>query len=288
MVTDPGRGHQPPRERAPSIPDPGPRHPARLPGWRRLAELRGVPGTSRGAEMRIWHAGSLAAAASRTSTSTTSSVWAATSSRTWPPACSSTRPAILSCWARPAPAGPTWRSGSASRLSNAATGSRSRQRSTESPVSRPSRNLGTLNAELSRLRRYGLSVVDEIRYILFGQDAANLSFNSCHPASAVFFASLDGCSRHHANPAPSRDSRAAAAEIHAATTSGLAPASSRGVCGDRPLSARRPPGCVRERRYAPGHGSCVGISEAPRSRLACSRGVDAPLDSATRDVDPCG
>ena len=48
--------------------------------------------------------------------------------------------------------------------------------STGSPDSRPPTNAGRLPAELAKLRRYGLLIVDEVGYIPFEQDAANLFF----------------------------------------------------------------------------------------------------------------
>ncbi|MDQ0616720.1 DNA replication protein DnaC [Arthrobacter globiformis] len=59
---------------------------------------------------------------------------------------------------------------------NWATGSFSRPRSTGSPGSNPAHQNGRLPKELIRLRRYGLIIVDEVGYIPFEQDAANLFF----------------------------------------------------------------------------------------------------------------
>jgi hypothetical protein len=42
---------------------------------------------------------------------------------------------------------------------------------------------GRLHAELTRLGRYPLIVIDEVGYIPFEADAANLFFSSCRPAT---------------------------------------------------------------------------------------------------------
>ena len=97
-------------------------------------------------------------------------------SPTWAPACSSPRPRTWSCSGRPAPARPTWRSASASRPPKPGTGCCSTPPPAGSPACRRAHSRGKLASELVKLRRYGLLVVDEVGYIPFEQDAANLFF----------------------------------------------------------------------------------------------------------------
>ena len=56
------------------------------------------------------------------------------------------------------------------------TGCCSRPRQTGSPASPTPTGKGRLPQKLARLRRYGLIIVDEVGYLPFEQDAANLFF----------------------------------------------------------------------------------------------------------------
>ncbi|AFC42719.1 transposase [Mycobacterium intracellulare MOTT-02] len=102
------------------------------------------------------------------STGTWSLIWV--QGRSW------ARPATWCCSARRALARPTSRSGWRSRPHRPGTESRSPPRWTGSPGSKAAHNAGRLPAELAKLRRIGLLVVDEVGYIPFEQDAANLFF----------------------------------------------------------------------------------------------------------------
>ena len=92
-----------------------------------------------------------------------------------PPAGSSPRPATWSCSAHPAPARPTWPPRWASPPPGTDTGCCSRPRPTGSPAS-PTPTAPAGSPRLTRLRRYGLIIVDEVGYLPFEQDAANLFF----------------------------------------------------------------------------------------------------------------
>ena len=120
--------------------------------------------------------GSVRPRRSRTSSSTTSRRSNATSSPTWPPARSSPRPRTWSCSAHPGPGKPTSRSGSG--IKAAQTGHRVLFATATEWVTRlqAAHSAGRLAEELARLRRYGLLIVDEVGYIPFEQDAANLFF----------------------------------------------------------------------------------------------------------------
>ena len=76
---------------------------------------------------------------------------------------------------RPGPAKPTSRSGSRSGPAKPATASRSRPPPNGSPAS-ATRHAGRLHDELRRLGRYPVLVVDEVGYIPFEAEAANLFF----------------------------------------------------------------------------------------------------------------
>ena len=84
--------------------------------------------------------------------------------------------ATSSCSARPAPAKPTSRSRLG--ISAAQQGHRVLFATATDWVARlqTAHQLGRLPAELVRLRRYGLIIVDEVGYIPFDQDTANLFF----------------------------------------------------------------------------------------------------------------
>ena len=121
--------------------------------------------------------GSPPAKRSRSSTSTISPEPAATPSPTSPPPSSSPKPKTPCCSAHPAPAKPTCRSDSASPPPNTATGCYSRRPSTGVARLQTAHQHGRLAAELAKLRRYALLIVDEVGYIPFEQDAANLFFH---------------------------------------------------------------------------------------------------------------
>ena len=70
---------------------------------------------------------------------------------------------------------------------------------------------GKLPAELARLRRYGLIIIDEVGYLPFEQDAANLVFqlvsSRYEHASLVLTSNLPFCSwvgRSATKPSPPR------------------------------------------------------------------------------------
>jgi DNA replication protein DnaC len=98
-----------------------------------------------------------------------------TCSRTWPPAPTSPRPRTWSCSAHP---------GSASILAvglgiKAAQNGYSVLFDTASQwISRlaVAHNAGQLETELKKIRRYKLIIIDEVGYIPFDTDAANLFF----------------------------------------------------------------------------------------------------------------
>jgi hypothetical protein len=112
----------------------------------------------------------------RTSASTTSRALNATPSRTWPPARSSPKPPTSSCSDRPAPAKPILRPGWACAPPSWATGCCSRLLSTGSPGSRLRIRAGGCRRSWSGCAATGLIIVDEVGYIPFEQDAANLFF----------------------------------------------------------------------------------------------------------------
>ena len=92
------------------------------------------------------------------------------------PARSSPRPATSCCSARPAPAKPTSRPRSASIAAH--HGHRVLFATAVDWVARltEAHRHGKLPGELARLRRYGLIIIDEVGYLPFEQDAANLVF----------------------------------------------------------------------------------------------------------------
>ena len=119
--------------------------------------------------------GSRHARPSTTSTGTTSPPSVNKSPRS-PPGRSSPRPATSCCSAHPAPAKPTSPQGSASVAAH--HGHRVLFATAVDWVARlqDAHRLGRLPAELARLRRYGLIIIDEVGYLPFEQDAANLVF----------------------------------------------------------------------------------------------------------------
>ena len=89
----------------------------------------------------------------------------------------SSPPGTTSCSsAHPAPAKPTSRSGWRSAPAKPDTGSCSPPPPTGSPALADAHHAGKLQAELARLGRYPLLVVDEVGYIPFEPEAANLFF----------------------------------------------------------------------------------------------------------------
>ncbi len=70
----------------------------------------------------------------------------------------------------------TWRSRWRSGPARPATGSPSPPPQNGSPASRPPRTRNSLDAELRRMERYGLIVVDEVGYLPLERQAANLLF----------------------------------------------------------------------------------------------------------------
>ena len=100
----------------------------------------------------------------------------ATSSRTWAP---STSPPPRRTWcssARPAPARPTWPSGWPSAPARPGTGSLFATAAEWVARLADAHHAGRLQAELIRLGRYPLLVIDEVGYIPFEPEAANLFF----------------------------------------------------------------------------------------------------------------
>ncbi len=99
-----------------------------------------------------------------------------TSSRTWG-RWTSSPPKTTSCSSdHPAPARPTSRSGSRSAPAKPGTGSCSPPPPNGSPASPTPTTPARLQAELVRLGRYPLLVIDEVGYIPFEPEAANLFF----------------------------------------------------------------------------------------------------------------
>ncbi len=86
------------------------------------------------------------------------------------------KPTTSSFSARPAPAKPTWPSGSASGPAKPAIGSRSPPRPSGSTASATPTTQDRLHEELTRLGRIPLLVIDEVGYIPFEAEAANLFF----------------------------------------------------------------------------------------------------------------
>ena len=87
------------------------------------------------------------------------------------------RHATTSCSsARPAPARPTSPPGSGSGPAKPATASRSPPPPSGSPASATPTHQGRLHAELTRLGRVPLLIIDEVGYIPFDGEAANLFF----------------------------------------------------------------------------------------------------------------
>ena len=100
----------------------------------------------------------------------------ATSSRTWAPWTSSPRRTTWSSWARPAPARPTWPSAWPSGPARPGTGSLFATAAEWVARLAEAHHAGRLQAELTRLGRYPLLVIDEVGYIPFEPEAANLFF----------------------------------------------------------------------------------------------------------------
>jgi hypothetical protein len=119
--------------------------------------------------------GSRPARLSKTSTSTPSPP-SASRSLPWPPARSSPKPATSSCSAHPGTGKTHIATGLAIRACQA--GHRVLFATATDWVTRltDAHRHGLLPKELTRLRRYGLIIVDEVGYLPFEQDAANLFF----------------------------------------------------------------------------------------------------------------
>ena len=120
--------------------------------------------------------GSRPASRWRSSTSTTPADSNATSSRTWAPWTSSPPKTTWCSSARPAPARPTWRSAWRSGPAKPGTGSCSPPPREWVARLADAHHAGRLQAELVRLGRYPLLVIDEVGYIPFEPEAANLFF----------------------------------------------------------------------------------------------------------------
>ena len=97
-------------------------------------------------------------------------------SPTWAPWTSSPPGRTWSSSARPAPARPTWRSGWRSGPARPATGCCSPPPRQWVARLADAHHAGRLQAELVRLGRYPLLVIDEVGYIPFEPEAANLFF----------------------------------------------------------------------------------------------------------------
>ena len=137
---------------------------------------RSPPGSPTAARAGSAPPGSRPARASRSSTSTTPAASNATRSPTWAPWTSSPRRTTWCSSARPAPARPTWRSGWRSGPAKPGTGSCSPPPPNGSTRLADAHHAGRLQAELIRLGRYPLLVIDEVGYIPFEPEAANLFF----------------------------------------------------------------------------------------------------------------
>ena len=112
----------------------------------------------------------------RSSTSTTSLPRTGTSSRIWAPGSSWRKPRTWSCSARPAPARTHLAVGIGIRAARA--GHRVLFDTATGWVSSlaEAHDRGRLPQELAKLRRFKLLIVDEVGYIPFDQDSANLFF----------------------------------------------------------------------------------------------------------------
>ena len=120
--------------------------------------------------------GSRPARPSRSSTSTTPAASNATSSPTWAPWTSSPPGTTWCSSARPAPARPTSRSASRSGPARPGTGSLFATAAEWVARLADAHHAGRLQDELRRLGRYPLLVIDEVGYIPFEPEAANLFF----------------------------------------------------------------------------------------------------------------
>jgi DNA replication protein DnaC len=116
------------------------------------------------------------AKASKSSTLIMPADWNATWSPTSPRWTSSPPKRTWSSSAHPAPAKPTWRSGSRSAAAKPGTGYCSPPPANWVDKLADAHNSGRLQAELLRLSRYPLLVIDEVGYIPFEPEAANLFF----------------------------------------------------------------------------------------------------------------
>ena len=144
--------------------------------WPRACSARSPPANPTAARAASARPGSPPANPWRTSTSTTSGPSNARSSPTWAPWTSSPRKTTSCSSARPAPAKPTcppgWASGpcQAGHRVAFATAAQWVARLTDA------HHAGTLQDELTRLGRVPLLVIDEVGYIPFEAEAANLFF----------------------------------------------------------------------------------------------------------------
>ena len=131
---------------------------------------------SHGGEGRIRPPASRPARAWRSSTSTTPAASNASWSPTWAPSTSSPPARTWSSSAHPGPARRIWPSGWPSAPARPATGCSSPPPSQWVARLADAHTAGRLQAELVRLGRYPLLVIDEVGYIPFEPEAANLFF----------------------------------------------------------------------------------------------------------------
>ena len=144
--------------------------------WPPACSARSPPASPTAARAASAPRGSPPASRWRSSTSTTPAASNARSSPTWAP---STSPPPATTWcssARPAPARPTWPSAWPSAPARPGTGSCSPPQSEWVARLADAHHAGRLQAELVRLGRYPLLVIDEVGYIPFEPEAANLFF----------------------------------------------------------------------------------------------------------------
>jgi IstB-like ATP binding protein len=154
----------------------GPRNGRTSASPRRCCRPRSPPATPTAARHGSSRPASPPARRSRSSTSPSSARCRRRSSSTWGSSTSSPPATTSSCSARPAPARRTSRSRSRSAPASPATGFSSPPRPSRFARLADAQRAGRLAEELRRLERVPLLVVDEVGYIPFDPQAANLMF----------------------------------------------------------------------------------------------------------------
>ena len=170
-------GADPARSRWPGWPSgPAPRAGPMRSSWPPACNARSPHGRPTAARAASAPPASRPASAWRSSTSTTPAASSATRSPTWAPWTSSPRGRTWCSSAHPGPARPTWPSGWPSGPARPATGWPFATAAQWVARLADAHAAGRLQPELVRLGRYPLLVVDEVGYIPFEAEAANLFF----------------------------------------------------------------------------------------------------------------